>query len=57
MIIAATTVGAGIYHVNDDCSVVAELHPAPGVLIQERAVLLDNGHELRSISAIPPGSL
>ncbi len=45
--------GAGTYHVNDDCSVTIDFEPVPGLLIQERAVIIDNGRELRSIVTIP----
>ena len=45
--------GAGTYHVNDDCSVVIDFEPVPGLLVQERAVIIDNGRELRSIVSFP----
>ncbi len=45
--------GAGTYHVNDDCSVVIDFEPLPGLKIQERAVIIDNGRELRSIVSYP----
>ena len=45
--------GTGTYQVNDDCSVVVDFQPAPGVLIQERMVIVDHGHELRSITVVP----
>ena len=47
-------VGSGTYHVNYDCSVVVDFQPAPGIFIQERLVIVDNGHELRGISILPP---
>ena len=47
-------VGSGTYRVNDDCSVVVDFQPAPGIFIQERLVIVDNGHELRGISILPP---
>ena len=46
--------GSGTYHVNDDCSVVVDFQPAPGIFIQERLVIVDKGHELRGISILPP---
>jgi len=46
--------GEGKYHVNDDCSVVIDFEPVPGFLIQERAVLVDSSHEVRSITVLPP---
>ena len=45
--------GAGTYQVDDDCSAVVEFQPAPGILIQERMVIVDHGHELRSITVLP----
>jgi hypothetical protein len=45
--------GAGTYHVNDDCSVVIDFEPVPGLFVQERAVIVDNGRELRSIVTTP----
>ena len=45
--------GAGTYHVNDDCSVVIDFEPVPGLLVQERAVIVDNGRELRSMVTTP----
>jgi hypothetical protein len=45
--------GTGKYHVNDDCSVVIDFEPVPGLLVQERAVIVDNGRELRSIVTTP----
>ena len=45
--------GSGTYQVYDDCSAVVDFQPAPGVLIQERLVIVDHGHELRSITVLP----
>lgn len=45
--------GSGTYQVYEDCSAVVDFQPAPGVLIQERLVIVDNGHELRSIAVFP----
>jgi len=47
--------GEGTYKVNDDCTVETQFHPAPGVTIQERAVIVDEGRELRSITVLPVG--
>jgi hypothetical protein len=49
--------GAGTYQVRDDCSVIVDLAPAPGVLLREQAVLVDNGNEIRSISVLPATSM
>ena len=47
--------GSGTYKVNDDCTVDIVSHPAPTATIQERAVIVDSGRELRSITVLPPG--
>jgi hypothetical protein len=47
--------GAGTYQVNDNCTVDITFHPAPNVTIQERAVIVDEGRELRSITVLPAG--
>lgn len=47
--------GTGTYHVNEDCTVDIEFHPAPGATIQERAVIIDGGREIRSITVLPTG--
>ena len=47
--------GSGTYHVNDDCTVDTAFHPVPTVTIQERAVIVDDGRELRSITVLPIG--
>jgi hypothetical protein len=45
--------GAGTYQVFEDCSAVVDFEPAPGILIQERLVIVDHGRELRSITVLP----
>lgn len=45
--------GSGTYYVTDECVVVVNFQPAPGVLIEERLVIVDNGHELRGITTLP----
>lgn len=45
--------GAGTYNVNADCSGTTRFEPAPGVVVEERFVVLDYGHEVRSISTTP----
>ena len=47
--------GTGTYHVRDDCTVVIDFQPAPGLLLQEKAVIVDNGKELRTITVLPAG--
>jgi hypothetical protein len=45
--------GHGTYEVNADCTAIIQLSPAPGVLIEERMVIVRRGDELRSITASP----
>lgn len=46
--------GWGTYQVNADCSGSTDFEPGPGILIQERFVVIDGGREFRSITASPP---
>jgi hypothetical protein len=48
-------VGSGTYRVNDDCTVDVEFHPGPGITLREKAVIVDEGRELRSITVEPAG--
>jgi hypothetical protein len=45
--------GAGTYEVRGDCSVIIQFSPPPGVLIKEQGVIVDNGHEIRTITVVP----
>jgi hypothetical protein len=45
--------GSGTYIVSADCTVTTQFEPGPGVLIEERAVILDYGNEVRSITVTP----
>jgi hypothetical protein len=45
--------GAGTYHVNADCTAVTQFVPGPGILIEERMVIVDHGDEIRSIVSSP----
>ena len=45
--------GVGTYEVNDDCTGTTRFVPGPGVVVEERFVLLDYGHEIRSITTSP----
>ena len=47
--------GSGTYEVSDDCRVVARLQPAPGIIIEERMVIVHDGSEVRSMTASPAG--
>ena len=47
------SVGSGTYEVNADCTGVVRFEPAPGVLIEERLVIVDNGREIRTAVMVP----
>lgn len=46
--------GGGTYQVNPDCTAVTYFVPGPGVLIEERVVIVDAGRETYSMTATPP---
>lgn len=46
--------GFGTYEVNADCTGVVRFQPAPGVLVEERLVIVDNGREIRTAVMVPP---
>jgi hypothetical protein len=43
----------GTYEVNDDCTGIIRAQPLPGVLIEERLVIVDNGREIRAAVMAP----
>jgi hypothetical protein len=45
--------GSGTYEVNADCTGVVRFQPAPGVLLEERLVIVDNGREIRTAVMVP----
>ena len=45
--------GFGTYQVNEDCSVVAQLPLGPGLVLEERQVIVDDGNEIRSMASLP----
>ena len=45
--------GVGTYEVNADCTGVVRFQPAPGVLLEERLVIVDNGREIRTAVMMP----
>ena len=45
--------GFGTYQVNPDCTGSARFEPGPGIVIQERLVIVDNGREIRSMVQSP----
>jgi hypothetical protein len=45
--------GEGTYQVNEDCSGIAQAQPGPGILLEERLVIVDGGNEIRSMTSVP----
>jgi hypothetical protein len=45
--------GFGTYEVRPDCTGIARFEPAPGILIEERLVIVDNGREIRTMTSSP----
>lgn len=43
----------GTYEVNPDCTGVIRAQPLPGVVIEERMVIVDNGREIRAAVMAP----
>jgi hypothetical protein len=46
--------GFGTYEVHPDCTGIAQFQPGPGILIEERFVIVDNGGEMRTMTLFPP---
>lgn len=46
--------GAGTYQINADCTGVAQAQPGPGILLEERFVIVNDGNEIRSMTSLPP---
>jgi len=49
--------GFGTYEVNADCTGIVRFQPAPGVLAEERLVIVDNGREIRSAAMLPAAAM
>lgn len=47
--------GFGTYEVSPDCTGVARFQPGPGILLEERLVIVDNGREIRTMVLAPAG--
>jgi len=45
--------GFGTYDVNPDCTGIVRFQAAPGVVIEERLVIVDNGREIRTAVMVP----
>jgi hypothetical protein len=49
-------VGGGTYDVAADCTAIVHLQRAPGIVVEERLVIVDAGREIRSAAMLPaPG--
>src|SRR3954447_4706217 len=46
-------VGGGTYDVAADCTAVVHLHPGPGIVVEERLIIVDSGREVRSAAMLP----
>jgi hypothetical protein len=47
-------VGGGTYDVAPDCTAVVRLQPFPGIVLEERLIIVDDGREVRSATMLPP---
>ncbi len=45
--------GSGTYQVNANCTGLTQFEPAPGMVIEERFVIVRRGREIRSITSSP----
>jgi hypothetical protein len=45
--------GSGTYEVDADCTAVVRFQPAPGIVLEERMVIVDDGNETRSGTVLP----
>jgi hypothetical protein len=45
--------GFGTYEVNPDCTGAVRFQPGPGILIEERLVVVDDGREIRTAVMLP----
>jgi hypothetical protein len=45
--------GFGTYEVDDDCTAVTRFEPGPGIIIEEKLVIVDGGREALSIVTTP----
>ena len=47
--------GFGTYEVHEDCTGIARFQPGPGIVIEERMVIVNKGREIRTITGSPAG--
>jgi hypothetical protein len=45
--------GFGTYEVNPDCTGLIRFQPGPGILLEERLVIVDDGREIRTAVMLP----
>jgi hypothetical protein len=45
--------GFGTYEVSPDCTGSIRFEPAPGILLEERLVIIDDGREIRTAVMVP----
>lgn len=45
--------GFGTYEVSPDCTGIARFQPGPGIFLEEKLVIVDNGREIRSMVRSP----
>ena len=45
--------GFGTYEVNPDCTGIIRFQPGPGIFLEERLVIVDNGREIRTAVMLP----
>ncbi len=45
--------GSGTYQVSPNCTAVTQFEPVPGMMIEERMVIVQNSEELRTITSSP----
>jgi len=47
--------GFGTYEVSPDCTGISRFQPGPGILLEERMVIVDDGREIRTMVLAPAG--
>ena len=47
--------GFGTYEVNPDCTGIVRFQPGPGIFLEERLVIIDDGREIRTAVMVPAG--
>ena len=55
--LATDRVSSGTYVVNADCTGALRFEPIPGVIVETRFIIVDDGNEVRTMSALPPGAM